>query len=298
MRTRLFACVTVLRGDHHARQLFIRRFIGLVAVFVVSATVLPIVRSSTSQSRPNRGQAAKQTPPASNKPGSPGGPKYDCVGSLTEHQISDKERQHIEKAIDDALDMLRTSEPCRRMFSEKDPNYAIELLKRLRKDRVFVVSEDTPLTWRLSDDRQKLAIITRSSLADAGAGVVDLLGARSGEMLVPCIYINPKQFLVTGKPAENFALYGLEPSVQRAVAILHELGHVAGVLQFDGTPELRDKSAKNTDCIRKNCISCKQFDHCLGQSKGPVVINDTPGLQAGYCGWRFAREATPARMNR
>src|SRR5687767_14791946 len=86
MHTRLPACGSFLRGDHHARQLFIRRIIGLVAILVFSATVLPIVRSSTLQSAFPGGEIAQQTPSTNRKQSSRDAPKYDCVGSLDEHE--------------------------------------------------------------------------------------------------------------------------------------------------------------------------------------------------------------------
>jgi len=80
---------------------------------------------------------------------------------------------------------------------------------------------------------------------------------------VACIYVNSTNFIVTGATAEDFALYGLAPRVQRAVAILHELAHAAGIIQDDsGENEDGTKSVANTNCIRQNCISCKEFESC------------------------------------
>ncbi|HET6980081.1 MAG TPA: hypothetical protein VFI24_27355 [Pyrinomonadaceae bacterium] len=173
--------------------------------------------------------------------------------------------RYVDQAIDDALEILKTCESCRQLFNSEDSNYAIRLLARLKHNKVFVISEKTPLRWVVSSDR-KLKTIKTSNLKGA-AGVVDLAAPRArGEMIRPCIYLHPKKFIVTGEPAEYYALYGLKPAVQRAVAILHELGHVAGILQYDGdsSKEERNKSVANTNCVRVNCISRIVLRPCPG----------------------------------
>lgn len=185
-------------------------------------------------------------------------PKYDCVGDLPYSSIAGHE--NVERAIDDALDLLKNCDKCRRMFSKKDPAYAIKLLKRLRRDGVIVISERVPVRSRLSRNGKRLTVYESAKLDDAAA-VMDLVSSKSRAMVKPCIYINPKGFIVTGERAENYALYPLRRPVQRAVAILHELGHVAGVLGEDGedTDESRKRSVANTNCVRENCVSCKLY---------------------------------------
>ncbi|HSD45817.1 MAG TPA: hypothetical protein VLB87_04310 [Pyrinomonadaceae bacterium] len=184
-------------------------------------------------------------------------PKYDCVGNLPSSPIAGNE--NVEQAIDDALELLNTCATCRRMFG-KDPNYASKLLKKLRREGVIVISEFVPVRSRLSTDGKHLKVYASLQLKDAAA-VRDLVDSKSRAMVKPCIYINPNEFIVTGKRAENYAMYGLRPPLQRAVAILHELGHVTGALGEDGedTAQMRKRSTANTSCVRENCVSCKIY---------------------------------------
>jgi hypothetical protein len=151
------------------------------------------------------------------------------------------------------------------MFHDEDPTYAIKLLKRLRRDKVIIISDVAPSGLKLSPDRKKPKR-EAESLEGAAAATVDLAGSRPGEMVRPCIYIHPKGFLATGQRATDAALYRLKPHLQRAVAILHELGHVAGILQEDDLKrdKLAEKSKANTNCVRLNCISCIESNPCPG----------------------------------
>ncbi|HVQ38406.1 MAG TPA: hypothetical protein VMS31_12780, partial [Pyrinomonadaceae bacterium] len=162
-------------------------------------------------------------------------------------------KEYIEQAIDDALKILKDCELCRQMFDSEGSNYPIDLLEQLRRDKAIIISPEAPTRWKLSANRKKLTVKLSQKLNSAAAGVVDLLERRAGEMGLPCIYVNPTGFMVTGSRAENFGLYGLEPRVQRSVALIHELAHVAGVLQFDGDegeePKNNVKSGANTNCV-------------------------------------------------
>lgn len=194
-------------------------------------------------------------------------PKYDCSGGLPHSSIDGN--LFVEEAIDEALDILTKCESCRRMFGTKDPDYAIKLLKRLRRDKVILISESAPTVFKLSPNGKRLKVYESEGLKDAAAVSLDVGKRRGKEMENPCVYINPKEFIATGGRAENYALYRLNPITQRALAIIHELGHVAGILSQDGgqTEELRKKSVANTDCIRQNCISCKRFYPCLDPTR-------------------------------
>lgn len=176
---------------------------------------------------------------------------------------------HLKRAINDVLDILSECQPCRLMFASKDQDYAIDLLKRMRRNKSIIISSKIPTQWKLSSN-YKLRVKSSEDFGDAAAAVRDLAGSNPGKMQMPCIYINVAGFFVTAEPAESFALYGLEPPVQRAVAIIHELAHVADVIEIDGgeTEELRKKSVANTDCVRGNCISCKEFKSCRVNNKG------------------------------
>ena len=189
--------------------------------------------------------------------------KYDCSGGLKVN--SEQGEKYVAEAINDALDILKSCGPCRDMFDSEDASYAIDLLERLKKNHGIIISARVPEDWSFSSRYQKLNVKSTGGFGDAAAMVIDLGRSSSGEMKLPCIYVNSTNFLVTGATAEDFALYGLDPPAQRAVAILHELAHVAGIIQADGDEKDEGhKSGANTDCIRHNCISCKEFRNCPG----------------------------------
>ncbi|HXQ72426.1 MAG TPA: hypothetical protein VN844_18160 [Pyrinomonadaceae bacterium] len=198
---------------------------------------------------------------------------YDCAGKIRYSPIEGHWR--IEQAIDDALKLLEKCESCRRMFSS-DPQYAIDLLKRMRQDKVIIVSEAAPVLFKLSRDGKRLKVYESQTLGEAGAVTQDVadpkLKSPSGPMVYPCIYINPNEFIATDKPPVNSALYGLPPRTQRAVGILHELAHVARVIADDGqeTEALRDISVASTNCVRRNCVTCEVFE-CPGAPKPPAT---------------------------
>jgi hypothetical protein len=267
MRTYLSTGLSVCRGRHHARQVFVRQILWLVSTCLLIGHIPPGFRFAPAYSAPAERRLSSQPQPTIKEKSTPSvSPKYDCSGGL--QQYSETGQAYIERAIDDALDILKRCALCSRIFDSEDPNYAIELLERLRRDKVIIISAEAPTRWALSPDRKKLKVISSERLDEAAAAVIDLAGPRDGEMKRPCIYVNPTGFIVTGRPAEKFALYGLKPHVQRAVAMLHELGHVAGVIQYDGEetkePQDNGKSAANTNCIRWNCISCKVYQPCPG----------------------------------
>ena len=171
----------------------------------------------------------------------------------------------MEKAIVDALDKLSSCKSCQLMFDREDEKYGLRLLTRLRDDKVIIISENVPTDWIVGSSG-KLVVKAYERLGTAGAETIDRLKSRSGEMPEPCIYINAANFMVTGEPAEDYGLYGLEHSEQRTLALLHELGHVARALQSDAaeppSPQGHPKSAANTNCVRENCHTCKAFKPC------------------------------------
>lgn len=227
---------------------------------------IPTYRTSAQRKLPSR------PPPTVNVIAAPPAkPEYDCSGNLETHD-SEVGRQYIEQAIDEALAKLRTCQPCREMFKKGDETYAIKLLEKLRRNKVFIITANVPKEWKFSNDYKKLWVLESEKIATPGAQVIDLSKASSGEMKRPCIYVNSTGFIATGGPADNYAVYTLNPRIQRAVAILHELGHVAGILQPDG-PEGDEerkgqraksfrKSAANTNCVRLRCISCNASETC------------------------------------
>lgn len=265
MHNYLSAVLSVFRGRHHARQVFIRQILWLLLACLLIGHVLPGFRSTPIQRPPSEHGLPNQSRPTKKENAStPVLPRYDCSGGL--RQDSKAGQEYIEQAINDALDILKRCKYCRQMFDSEGSDYAIELLERLRQDKVIIISAKAPTRWILSHDHKTLKVIETENLNESAAVVVDLARSRTGEMKKPCMYINPAGFIVTGARAENFGLYRVPPHVQRAVAILHELGHIAGVLQYDGQakedPLGNRKSVENTDCVRANCISCKAFRPC------------------------------------
>jgi hypothetical protein len=241
-----------------------RRFtwrVGFSMIFSLAATALPLC---PTQVIPKEATATKQAATTENAVPVLMSPKhkYNCFGK----QVYSKEGQrNLERAIADALQILKGCKSCQQMFDRTNPNYAIDLLERLDRDKVFIISSVIPRTFLLGRDHQLLRVSSFQKFNKAAAATLDLASALGGrktgeEMRKPCIYINPDAFIVSGKPAEDYALYGLEPAVQRAIAILHELGHVAGILPLDNDGDR--KSAANTDCVRLNCISCEAFHQC------------------------------------
>jgi hypothetical protein len=156
------------------------------------------------------------------------------------------------------------------MFDSKNEDYAIDLLARMKRDNAIIVSAALPARFRLSKDKKKLTIIHSEKLNTTPAVTIDLAGNRSGEMLLPCIYVNIDGFVAKERQADNYALYPLDRKIQRAVGLLHELAHAAGVIQFDGQVSENgnyDESAANTDCVRRNCILCSTFEVCPNGSE-------------------------------
>lgn len=247
-----------LRGRRrHVSGIYRRLFSFLLACLFI-ACLAPSFRSSADS--PVSEQLGQTT---TKKPESPA---YDCAGDIPYSHIEG--HKLIEKAIDEALKLLGKCESCRRMFSD-DPDFAINLLKRMRQDKAIIISEAAPVRFKLSGDGKRLKVYESQKLADSAAVTQDVADpkarSKSPIMVKPCIYINPKQFIATGETAYKHPLFPLSAPVDGAVAILHELAHVARVIALDGpeTEETRKKSGANTDCVRRNCDSCEFFE-CPG----------------------------------
>lgn len=306
MHNYLSSVLSVFRGRHHARQVFIRQILWLLLACLLIGHMLPGFRSTPIQRPPSQHRLPNQSQPTKKeKVSSPVLPRYDCSGGL--QQNSKAGQEYIEQAVKDALDILKRCKHCRQIFDSEGSDYPIELLERLRQDKVIIISAESPTIWRLSHDHKTLKVIESEKLKESAAVVVDLAGSRAGEMKKPCMYINPMGFIVTGQRAENFGLYGLPPHVQRAVAIIHELGHIAGVIQYDGQeredPLGNRKSVENTNCVRANCISCKAFQPCpnapepLKQQRSKRKISNlNPYNSDGLQG--LARASSFGRINR
>lgn len=194
-------------------------------------------------------------------------PAYDCAGNIDHSPIEGNKL--IERAIDEALTLLETCQSCWRMFGD-DPQYAVNRLKKMRRDKVIIISDEAPWYFTLSPDGKRLTVIKSQMLNDAAAATLDVADtnakSRSRDMVMPCMYINPNEFIVIeNKDAGRFALFNLNPATQRALAILHELGHVTRAIADDDdkTDTGKHQSMDSTDCIRRNCIECEVFE-CPG----------------------------------
>src|SRR5437870_2577192 len=194
-------------GDR-CRPARIRAALGLVLIYLIAGTIpsfclKQIASYETTQHRIRRTGARRS-------------PKYDRSGGLQVH--SKQGDEYVEQAINDALKILKRCDLCRRMFDSENSNYAIKLLERLKRDKVIIISAAIPADFSLSPNHKKLTVKTSRKFDGAAAQVIDLARTQSGEMVRPCVYINSEGFIVTGRAAEGFSLYGLERADQRAVA--------------------------------------------------------------------------------
>jgi hypothetical protein len=262
MHTYFFAELSVFRRSQHARHKFVRQLLWFVFTSIFIGHMLSVFNPTAYTARTQRQRPRQRQSTTKHKETQSSSPKYPCSGELL--RDTKVETRYIEQAIKDAIAILKKCAQCWKLFDSEDPDYAVNLLTRLKQDQVIVIAEKSPVRWILSSDR-RLKVIESGKLPGA-AGTLDLAGPRTGEMKRPCIYIHPKGFLVTGELADGYGLFGLEPPEQRAVAILHELAHVAGIIQPDEglTEQGQYKSVANTNCIRVNCISGSIMRPCPG----------------------------------
>jgi hypothetical protein len=254
MYTYLSSELSVFRGCHYARNKYFRPILWqtftcvLIAFLSSYAYGTETNRQSTPKSRSSQ----------------PISGKYNCTGGG--RLKSNVSRKFLDQAIIDALAILQDCEPCRKMFlGYEDP---IDLLKWLDEDGRIVMSPEYPIGF----NPRTSEVETEPFDSDTAGITINLTGGRLGAMQDPCIYINPAQFIALDIPAERFGLYKVGRAEARAIGIIHELGHVAGCIPYDGiyVDKTGQKSVENTDCIRKNCVPCNTFDPCTGVLQQPT----------------------------
>ena len=258
----LARCLTMHTNSPAASNIHRRRFFSFLIACLFSAPLAPSFQSEQTDAAvlPKVGVTTTRKAPKS--------PAYDCAGDIQHFSIEGNKL--IEEAIDEAQTLLEKCESCWRMFGD-DREYAINRLKRMRRDQAIIISAEVPVLFKLSSNGKRLKVYESQKLADdSAAATQDVADAqarsKSPDMVKPCIYINPKEFIVIkDKDAGRFALFNLAPKTQRALAILHELGHVTRVIADDDekTKNGQDQSMASTDCIRRNCVESEVFE-CPG----------------------------------
>ena len=175
---------------------------------------------------------------------------WDCTGNkrIRTDQFSTK---GVQEGVNEALKLLENCSHCREFFGSFD---AAATLRRLMKMGAIIVSDVMPKGLPRKIEDLKLVPVKQS----AAAVTIDFSTRQAGPFFKPCIYVNPKKFLVVDETSvEGFGLKDLTLTQARGVAILHELAHIADVLPSDGSVGMpAEMSIRNTTCIRKKCIAC------------------------------------------
>lgn len=245
----LARCLTMQAHFSHIPNSYRRWLFSFLIACLFIASLAPSFQSTTTRKKPKS-------------------PAYDCAGRIDHSSIEGNKL--IDEAINEALRLLKKCDSCWRMFGD-DPDYAINRLKKMKEDKAIIISSEAPVyDFHLSPDGKRLTVKTTQMLNDAAAATQDVAdpkaSAKSRDMVKPCMYINPNEFIVIdGKDAGRYALFNLPSATQRALAILHELGHVTRAIADDDdkTEKGRNLSVASTDCIRCNCIECEVFQ-CPG----------------------------------
>lgn len=185
--------------------------------------------------------------------------------------------QGVKQGIEEAFRILRGCESCRKLFFGKD--YPIDFLEKLNRIEAIFVSEKVPVEMVQvggPKGRWRVRRIGTPPLENWAAGIVDLSSEPANPpypMIEPCIYVNPKQLLVEdmGPHGDGFNL-----AHERAMMIIHELAHAAGVIFDDSVNEHRSNaeaerlSRKNSKCITENCLlSCSKGSFCFDNPTPP-----------------------------
>ena len=185
---------------------------------------------------------------------------WDCTGNkrIPTNRFN---TNGLQQGVNEALKLLEKCSSCRDFFGKFD---AAATLKRLMKMDAILVSEVMPKG--LPQREKDLTLVPVKETA--AAVTIDYSTRQAGPFYKPCIYVNPKKFLVVEETSvEGFGLEGLTLAQARGVAILHELAHIADVIPSDGSVGMTaETSIRNTACIRKRCMACdgsRQACHTL-----------------------------------
>jgi hypothetical protein len=157
----------------------------------------------------------------------------------------------IQQGFNEALKILENCPTCRQFFGDFD---AASSLRRLMKMGAILISDVVPRG--LPPKKRDVEFVTMPE--SAAALTMDYSLRQDGTFYKPCIYVNPKRFLVVEETSlHGYGLEGLPLAQARGVAILHELAHVAVVIPHDGSKGMHaEQSKKNTICIRQKCLIC------------------------------------------
>jgi hypothetical protein len=163
----------------------------------------------------------------------------------------------VEQGIREARKLLQNCPTCRDVFGQVDP---IRLLDRLNSLHAIFMSRQVLRNYEHTQAGALIVELRFQPKPDAHAVTQDISikSLLEGRMLLslplrkPCIYVNPESDLFSAEPRANYG----NLAQMRGIMILHELGHVAGSLPFDGGSQDLPKSKQNTACVMKNCLPC------------------------------------------
>lgn len=183
---------------------------------------------------------------------------YDCSagGRIGKGEFS---QAGLEEGINEALVVLNKCTSCKKFYGSVDPK---ELLERLVATKKIIVTKMLPRTLIRNSPKGKWRIDELKSWRKTNVAAAVNLSPKlpKGVWNKPCIYVNPSQFLVVDVGFEYSDTKGLSRKQARALALLHELAHIANVIPRDdhqGNDEVSSwKSSQNTLCVRQNCFEC------------------------------------------
>jgi hypothetical protein len=157
----------------------------------------------------------------------------------------------IQQGVKEALRILENCPTCRQFFGDFD---AAPSLRRLMSMGAILISDVVP-----KGIPAKGRDVEFVPIPEVGAAFIEDYSFRQdGVFYKPCIYVNPKRFLVVEETSlQGYGLEGLPLAQARGVAILHEMAHVADVIPSDGSKGMyAEQSKKNTICVRQKCLMC------------------------------------------
>lgn len=242
-----------LGSRSHADSYYLRlrtlRVIALSAL-LVSTQAIPVISAAGRAASGAATTSAEKTI----KP-----PPYDCTWG---GQITRGQEEGLNEGIKAAIDLLGECPACKQFLGGED---TIELLKKLRDDKRFVVSNYGPEYFAIDrvNNRYRFGPFRKLPMSTV-ARIVDFIPARNslakGTYARPCIYVNAARLLAINEPIPEGNNRTLRE--ERALVVLHELAHVVDVIyrEDDGTPNneksVELKSRHNTVCVIGNCFPC------------------------------------------
>src|SRR5262245_35745472 len=159
----MFAYFLSVGNRRHTRR------VGFRMIFWLALTCVPLFPTQVIPKKATATRRATVREMAAYIPMSPP-PKYNCFGKQVD---SENGQENLERAIDDALKILEGCKSCQQMFDRKNPHYAVDLLQRLRRDKVFVISSVMPDTFLIGRDKT-LRVTSVRKLDKAAAASLDL----------------------------------------------------------------------------------------------------------------------------